>query len=166
MTRGPSSTLETLKFEAGLGAYAEDEPVHLLHGAPVRLPEASRRSGRRTARSTPEDLKRPGRLRQAAGQSDILGNQQSFGHFGSILQHPEYADAARDARHPLPGQGGDLQAAGRHVLARSARCCRSRCSTSAATRPTAWATGRRRSWPRRSASAASTSGTSAASTTC
>ncbi len=89
MTRGPSSTLATLKFEAGLGAslkfnlmtfYMEYQYAFKKHPK-IGPPNGS---------LTPDDLAalvafvKPLHL-------DILGNQQSFGHYGQILKHPEYA---------------------------------------------------------------------------
>ena len=89
MTRGPSSKLETLKFEASLGAflklnlmtfYMEYQYAFKKHPQ-IGPPDGS---------LTPEDLAalvefvRPLHL-------DILGNQQSFGHFSGILKHPEFA---------------------------------------------------------------------------
>ncbi len=40
---------------------------------------------------------------------DILGNQQSFGHFGRILQHPEYAPLRETADVLCPVQEGSYQ---------------------------------------------------------
>jgi hypothetical protein len=89
MTRGPSSKLDTLEYEAALGAqlklnlmtfYMEYQFAFSKH------PKIGPPSGS----LTPEELAalvafaRPMHL-------DILGNQQSFGHFGEILKHPEYA---------------------------------------------------------------------------
>ncbi len=89
MTRGPSSTLKTLQFEADLGAflklnlmtyYMEYQYAFKKHPK-IGPPDGS---------LTPEDLA----ALVAYGKPrhiDILGNQQSFGHFGQILKHPEYA---------------------------------------------------------------------------
>ena len=89
MTRGPSSTLDTLKFEASLGAYLK---LNLMayymeyQFAFKKHPNIGPTNGS----FTPEELSalveyvKPLHL-------DVLGSQQSFGHFGQILSHPEYA---------------------------------------------------------------------------
>ena len=41
MTRGPSSTLDTLEVRGRLGRQSQVQPHDLLHGVPVRLQEAS-----------------------------------------------------------------------------------------------------------------------------
>ena len=89
MTRGPSATLRTLKAQASMGAalkmnlftyYMEYQFAFKKHP----------KIGPADGSLTPEDLKalvahsKPLHL-------DILGNQQSFGHFERILRHPEYA---------------------------------------------------------------------------
>ena len=89
MTRGPSSRLETLRREVALGAalkmnlftyYMEYQYAFRKH------PDIGPKDGS----LTPEDL---AALVAAAKPLyvDILGNQQSFGHFERILAHPEYA---------------------------------------------------------------------------
>ena len=89
MTRGPSSTLDTLKFEAALGSYLKLNLMTLYmeyQFAFQKHPEIGPLDGSLTA----EELSalvayvKPYHL-------DILGNQQSFGHFGRILQHPQHA---------------------------------------------------------------------------
>ena len=89
MTRGPSSTLDTLKFEAALGSYLKLNLMTFYmeyQFAFKKHPEIGPPDGS----LTPEDLSalvayvKPYHL-------NILGNQQSFGHFGRILQHPQYA---------------------------------------------------------------------------
>ena len=89
MTRGPSSRLDTLRHEASLCAslklnlftyYMEYQYAFSKH------PEIGPKDGSLT----------PGELTAlvAYGQPrhvEILGNQQSFGHFGHILKHPRYA---------------------------------------------------------------------------
>ena len=89
MTRGPSSTLDTLKFEASLASYLK---LNLMtyymeyQFAFKKHPDIGPTNGS----LTPQDLSalvayvKPLHL-------DVLGNQQSFGHFGQILSHPEYA---------------------------------------------------------------------------
>lgn len=89
MTRGPSSKLQTLEAEAALGAalklnlmtyYMEYQFEFKKH------PQIGPTNGSLTA----EDLSawvayaRPLHV-------EILGNQQSFGHFGQNLKHPELA---------------------------------------------------------------------------
>lgn len=89
LTRGPSSTLEELKHEVRLGAslklnvftyYMEHQYAFKKH--PM--------IGPKDGSLTPEDLKA---LVEYAGPRgvEILGNQQSFGHFAEILKHPEFA---------------------------------------------------------------------------
>ena len=89
MTRGPSSTLETLKVESGLGAslkfnlmtfYMEYQYAFSKH------PQIGPTNGS----LTPGDLAKLVEYTKPL-HLDILGNQQSFGHFGAILKHPEFA---------------------------------------------------------------------------
>jgi hexosaminidase len=89
LTRGPSSTLDTLKFEASLASYLK---LNLMtyymeyQFAFKKHPNIGPTNGS----FTPQELSalveyvKPLHL-------DVLGNQQSFGHFGRILRHPEYA---------------------------------------------------------------------------
>ena len=89
MTRGPSSRLDTLRFEASLCAslkmnlltyYMEYQYAFAKH------PEIGPKDGS----LTPAELA----ALVAYGQPrhvEILGNQQSFGHFSHILKHPRYA---------------------------------------------------------------------------
>ena len=89
LTRGPSSTLDTLKTEASLASYLK---LNLMtyymeyQFAFKRHPKIGPPNGS----LTPQELLalvnyvKPLHL-------DVLGNQQSFGHFGQILKHPEYA---------------------------------------------------------------------------
>ena len=89
LTRGPSSTLENLKLQAALGSgfklnlftyYMEYQYAFRKH--PV--------IGPKDGSLTPDELKTL--VRYAAPlHLNILGNQQSFGHFTAILAHPEYA---------------------------------------------------------------------------
>ena len=90
MTRGPSSKPELLKFEVATGAhlkmnlftyYMEYQYAFKKH--PVIGPE--------DGSLTPETL---AQLVDYAKRFhvDILGNQQSFGHFSHILKHEQYAD--------------------------------------------------------------------------
>lgn len=89
MTRGPSSKPETLRFEVATGAhlkmnlftyYMEYQYAFKKH--PLIGPE--------DGSLTPETL---AQLVDYAKRFhvDILGNQQSFGHFAHILKHEEYA---------------------------------------------------------------------------
>ncbi len=90
LTRGPSSTLATLQQQIDGGAelkmnmftyYMEYQYAFQKH------PNIGPADGS----LTPEDLK--SLVQYAKGrQIEILGNQQSFGHFTWILKHPEYAD--------------------------------------------------------------------------
>lgn len=89
MTRGPSSTLDTLKFEAALGSFLK---LNLMtyymeyQFAFQKHPQIGPTNGSLTAADLRAlvDYVKPLHL-------DVLGNQQSFGHFGRILRHPEYA---------------------------------------------------------------------------
>ncbi len=74
---------------------------------------------------------------------DVLGNQQSFGHFGQILSHPEYA-ALRETPDVLtPGRDETYQFLD-DLYAEVCPLLPFRGSTSAAMRPTGWAPGRRK----------------------
>jgi len=89
LTRGPSSTLDTLKFEAALGGYLKLNLMTFYmesQFAFAKHPKIGPTNGSLTPKelSALVDYVKPLHL-------DILGNQQSFGHFGAILQHPEYA---------------------------------------------------------------------------
>ena len=89
LTRGPSSTLDTLKFEASLASYLK---LNLMTDymeyqfAFKKHPNIGPTNGSFTPQelSALVDYVKPLHL-------DVLGNQQSFGHFGQILSHPEYA---------------------------------------------------------------------------
>ena len=89
LTRGPSSTLDTLKFEAAQGSYLK---LNLFtyymeyQFAFQRHPDIGPPDGS----LTPEDLSALVAFARLL-HVDILGNQQSFGHFGRILAHPEFA---------------------------------------------------------------------------
>jgi hexosaminidase len=89
LTRGPSSTLQTLKREVTLGAglkmnlftyYMEYQYAFKKH--PI--------IGPKDGSLTPEDL---AALVDYARRLhvEVLGNQQSFGHFEEILKHEQYA---------------------------------------------------------------------------
>ncbi len=89
LTRGPSSTLDTLKLQTALGShfkmnlitYYMEYQYHFQKHPQIGPPDGS---------LEPEDL----RAWVDFGQRlhvGVLGNQQSFGHFGRILQHDEFA---------------------------------------------------------------------------
>ncbi len=89
MTRGPSSTRDTLRFEVALGAhfkmnlftyYMEYQYAFKKH--PLIGPEGGSLE--------PADLEALVRYAKRH-HVDVLGNQQSFGHFSHILKHDEYA---------------------------------------------------------------------------
>ena len=89
MTRGPSSTLDTLKFEVATGAHLKMNlfTYYMEHQyAFKKHPQIGPQDGS----LEPEDLKA---LVEYAKRIhvDILGNQQSFGHWGHILKHDRYA---------------------------------------------------------------------------
>lgn len=89
LTRGPSSTLSNLQLQAALGAFFKQNvfTYYMEHQyAFARHPVIGPKDGSLT----------PAELRALAGFAqplhlNILGNQQSFGHFTAILAHPEYA---------------------------------------------------------------------------
>ncbi|MBN1853076.1 MAG: family 20 glycosylhydrolase [Pirellulales bacterium] len=89
LTRGPSSTLRTLKRNVDLGAglkmnlftyYMEYQFAFKKHP----------RIGPANGSLTPEDLSALVEYSKPR-HVDILGNQQSFGHLAHILKHEEYA---------------------------------------------------------------------------
>jgi hypothetical protein len=98
LTRGPSSTLANLKLQAELGAFLKlnvftyyMEYQYAFSRHPV--------IGPKDGSLTPEDLR--GLLEFARPlHLEVLGNQQSFGHFTAILAHPEYA-ALRETEYLL-----------------------------------------------------------------
>ncbi|MFO1501543.1 MAG: glycoside hydrolase family 20 zincin-like fold domain-containing protein [Verrucomicrobiota bacterium] len=89
LTRGPSSTLANLEGQVVLGSFLKLNlfTYYMEHQfAFKKHPEIGPKGGS----LTPEELK------SLVGYSrprhvQVLGNQQSFGHFGAILAHPEYA---------------------------------------------------------------------------
>ena len=89
LTRGPSSTIENLKSQAALGAYLKLNifTYYMEHQfAFKKHPEIGPKGGS----LTPDELKQLVAFSEPF-QLNILGNQQSFGHFGAILAHPQYA---------------------------------------------------------------------------
>jgi hypothetical protein len=89
LTRGPSSTLDTLKFEASLASYLKLNLMTYYMEYQFSFKKHPK-IGPPNGSLTPEELLalvdyvKPRHL-------EVLGNQQSFGHFGQILKHPEYA---------------------------------------------------------------------------
>ena len=89
MTRGPSSTFDTLKFEAGLASYLK---LNLLtyymeyQFAFTKHPSIGPTNGS----LSPQELTALAQYVKPL-HLDVLGNQQSFGHFGQILSQPQYA---------------------------------------------------------------------------
>ncbi len=89
LTRGPSSTLDTLKFEASLASYLKLNLMTYYMEYQFAFKQHPK-IGPTNGSLTPQELSalveyvKPLHL-------DVLGNQQSFGHFGRILRHPEYA---------------------------------------------------------------------------
>jgi hexosaminidase len=89
LTRGPSSTLSELQREARLGSFLKlnlftyyMEYQYAFQKHPV--------IGPKDGSLTPDELKALVAYAQPL-HLNILGNQQSFGHFTAILAHPEYA---------------------------------------------------------------------------
>lgn len=89
ITRGPSSTLQNLRQQAGLGAFFKLNlfTYYMEHQFGFK---------KHTLIGPKDGSLLPEELRQLVASSqplhvNILGNQQSFGHFGAILQLPEYA---------------------------------------------------------------------------
>jgi hexosaminidase len=89
LTRGPSSTLDELKKEVALGSFFKLNifTYYMEHQfAFEKHPVIGPTNGSLTATELKE-LVSFAQLRHV----NILGNQQSFGHFKAILAHPEYA---------------------------------------------------------------------------
>ena len=89
LTRGPSSTLQTLKYEASLGAYLKLNLMTYYMEYQYAFKKHPK-IGPSNGSLTPEDLT----ALVAFGKPlnlDVLGNQQSFGHFGRILKDPQFA---------------------------------------------------------------------------
>lgn len=98
MTRGPSSTLDTLKFEASLASYLKLNLMTYYMEYQFAFKKHPR-IGPPDGSLTPEELAALVKYVKPL-HIDVLGNQQSFGHFGQILRHPEYA-ALRETAHIL-----------------------------------------------------------------
>lgn len=89
LTRGPSSKLETLQFEASLASFLKLNLMTYYMEYQFAF-QKHPRIGPPDGSLTPEDLQ--ALVAYARPQHvEILGNQQSFGHFAHILKHPEYA---------------------------------------------------------------------------
>ncbi len=89
MTRGPSAKLDTLKREADLGGFFKMNLLAYYMEFQYAFPKHPV-IGPKDGSLTPEELKALVEYAKPR-QIDILGSQQSFGHCGSILSHPEYA---------------------------------------------------------------------------
>ena len=89
MTRGPSSKLDTLKFEVATGAHLKMN----LFTYYMEYQYAFKKHpliGPKDGSLEPDDLKALVEYSKPM-HVDILGNQQSFGHFWHILSHDKYA---------------------------------------------------------------------------
>ena len=89
MTRGPSSKLDTLKFEVATGAYLKMNLFTYYmeyQYAFKKHPDIGPADGS----LEPDDLKALVEYAKPM-HVDILGNQQSFGHLRHILKHDQYA---------------------------------------------------------------------------
>src|ERR1039458_10101224 len=89
MTRGPSSTLDTLKFEASLASYLKLNLMTYYMEYQFEFKKHPK-IGPTNGSFTPQELSALVEYVKPL-HMDVLGNQQSFGHFGQILSHPEYA---------------------------------------------------------------------------
>ncbi len=89
MTRGPSSTLDTLKGEVVVGSYLKMNLFTYYMECQYHFKKHPK-IGPEDGSLEPEDLKALVAFSKAY-YMDILGNQQSFAHFGNILKHDEYA---------------------------------------------------------------------------
>jgi hypothetical protein len=95
LTRGPSSTLDTLKFEAALASHLKLNLMTYYMEYQFAFRKHPR-IGPPNGSLTPEELSALVAFAKPL-PLDILGNQQSFGHFGRILSHPEYASLRETA---------------------------------------------------------------------
>jgi len=90
MTRGPSSTLDTLKGEVVVGSYLKMNLFTYYMESQYHFKKHPK-IGPENGSLEPEDLKALVAFAKAY-HVDILGNQQSFAHFANILKHDEYAN--------------------------------------------------------------------------
>ena len=95
MTRGPSSKLETLQFEAALGAYLKLNLMTYYMESQFEFAKHPR-IGPTNGSLSQHDLAALVAFAKPR-QVEILGNQQSFGHFGQILRLPEFAALRENA---------------------------------------------------------------------
>ena len=102
MTRGPSSRLETLQFEASLGSYLKLNLMTYYMESQFAFKKHAR-IGPPDGSLTPEELEALVAFARPL-HVDILGNQQSFGHFGQILKHPQYASLRETAEVLTPAR--------------------------------------------------------------
>jgi hypothetical protein len=100
LTRGPSSTLDTLKFEAELASYLKLNLMTYYMEYQFAFKKHPK-IGPPDGSLTPEELSALVAHAQPLHLS-VLGNQQSFGHFGRILRHPEYAPLRETAEVLTP----------------------------------------------------------------
>ncbi|MGB2821975.1 MAG: family 20 glycosylhydrolase, partial [Phycisphaerae bacterium] len=90
LTRGPSSRLATMKRDVRLGAYLRMN-VWTYYMEYQYAWKKHPRIGPKDGSLTPEDLSALVKF-AADFHVEVMGNQQSFGHFEDILRHEEYAD--------------------------------------------------------------------------
>jgi hypothetical protein len=102
LTRGPSSKLTTLKYEAAMGSYLK---LNLFtyymeyQFAFQKHPLIGPGNGSISA----ADLKELVEAARPLGVQ-ILGNQQSFGHFAAILRHQQYANLRENGNVLTPAR--------------------------------------------------------------
>jgi hexosaminidase len=89
MTRGPSAKLDTLKREVDLGAGLKMNLFTYYMEHQYAFPK-NPVIGPKDGSLLPDELKALVAYAKPR-EVEILGNQQSFGHFGAILAHPQYA---------------------------------------------------------------------------
>jgi len=89
MTRGPSSTLPTLRRQVALGAHLKMNLFTYYMEYQYAF-QKHPKIGPKDGSLEPDDLRALVEFAKTF-HVDVLGNQQSFGHFGRILAHDEYA---------------------------------------------------------------------------
>lgn len=107
MTRGPSPRMEVLKLQADLGSYLKMNLFTYYMESQFAFkkhPLIGPKDGSLTAEELTAlvEYGRPLHL-------DVLGNQQSFGHFGNILRHAQYADLRETGDVLCPVKEGTYQ---------------------------------------------------------